>query len=359
MKTPSIFISYRRTDSEGWAGRLSDALRARLGHVRIFRDIEETPPGVDFVEHFTKAVGECDAFLEIIGPGWLNATDASGRRRLDDPKDPTRLEVATALQRNIRVIPVLLEGTAMPKAEDLPEELQGLARRNAYPLSDSRWAEDTRKLAEILREIVGPPPQTRRVVLGAGAVVVVAVTGFILVSRIDTGGRPTTIPNNAPAPRTETGQPARRSAAAAKKKAAAGAETAGGGAATANQPEFAIKSAVCTHIAREQYRVELAGTASGPVQAFLSAASNPNNGIDELMLTQCEGWSRTVAADGPRNQQMCKRGPGEPERTTWRSTNVYRNPTPPPQGCGFVYTMAPGAEQATILSSQCTTLVCQ
>jgi TIR domain-containing protein len=182
VKTPCIFISYRRSDAEGWAGRLSDSLRAQLGHVRIFRDIEEIPPGVDFVEYFTRAVGECDAFIEIIGPGWLTATDAKGQRRLDDPDDLTRLEVATALRRNIRVIPTLLEGASMPTAEDLPPDLQGLARRNAYPLSDSRWTEDTRKLADILREIVQPPRQIARTLVPGGiGVVVLGIIGIVLM----------------------------------------------------------------------------------------------------------------------------------------------------------------------------------
>jgi len=197
VNTPSIFISYRRSDAEGWAGRLSDSLRTHLGHVRIFRDIEEIPPGVDFVEHFMRAVGECDAFIEIIGSGWLTATDANGRRRLDDPKDPTRLEVATALSRNIRVIPVLLEGASMPKAEDLPEDLQALARRNAYPLSDSRWTEDTRKLAEILRGIVQPRRRNNPyiVLLAAGAVVAVVGIGIALFQN---RSRQPAIPRNAP-----------------------------------------------------------------------------------------------------------------------------------------------------------------
>jgi hypothetical protein len=180
MKTPSVFISYRRSDAEGWAGRLSDSLRAHLGQVRIFRDIEDIPPGVDFIEYFTKAVGECDALIEIIGPDWLTVADASGRRRLDDPNDPIRLEVVAAIRRNIRVIPVLLEGATMPKAEDLPDDLQPLARRNAYPLSDSRWADDTKKLAGILRAFVQPTCGNLRTILTAVGVVAAVVIGTAL-----------------------------------------------------------------------------------------------------------------------------------------------------------------------------------
>jgi hypothetical protein len=101
----SLFISYRRSDAEGWAGRLSDSLSAHLGRVNIFRDIEDIPAGVDFEAYITEAVGSCSALIALIGPHWLTVTDKAGRRRLDDPGDFTRLEIATALQRNVRVIP--------------------------------------------------------------------------------------------------------------------------------------------------------------------------------------------------------------------------------------------------------------
>jgi hypothetical protein len=94
--------------------------------------------------------------LAIIGPHWLTAKDAEGRRRLDDVNDFIRLEIGTALGRNIRVIPVLVGGAAMPKAEELPAELQPLARRQAYELSDRRWEFDVNQLVESLESIVGP-----------------------------------------------------------------------------------------------------------------------------------------------------------------------------------------------------------
>src|SRR5678815_1690123 len=99
-----IFISYRRSDSEGWAGRLSDSLKAELGRVNIFRDIEDIPPGVEFDTYIETAVSSCDVLIAIIGPHWLAAANSDGQRRLDDPKDFTRLEIVGALKRNIRVI---------------------------------------------------------------------------------------------------------------------------------------------------------------------------------------------------------------------------------------------------------------
>ncbi len=343
MKTPSIFISYRRSDTEGWAGRLSDSLKAHLAGVRIFRDIEEIPPGVDFEEYFTKAVGECDAFIEIIGPGWLTATDASGRRRLDDPNDPTRKEVVTAIRRAIRVIPVLLEGAVMPKSEELPEDLRPLARRNAYPLSDSRWADDTKKLAEILRPIVQPPRGSRRVVLTTlGAVAVIFVGIFLYRGFQVNGPRQSYVPN----------VPSSTSPVPAKKRPAPPARR-------PDEPDIQIQSAACTRIAREQFRVKMSGHASGPAQAFFWAGSNPNNGIDESMLTRCETWSQSQPSDGPRNQRMCKRGPGEPDSTDWRSTNIFRSASAPPEGCADLYSIPPGLDQATILAHRCTPLECR
>src|SRR5688572_1923277 len=105
-----IFISYRRSDTQPWAGRLSDSLKAALGRVRIFRDIEDIPPGAHFENVINDKVGTCDALIALIGPQWLISTDRYGTRRLDDPKDFTRLEIATALKRNVRVIPTLVGG---------------------------------------------------------------------------------------------------------------------------------------------------------------------------------------------------------------------------------------------------------
>lgn len=137
-----IFISYRREDARGDAGRLTDDLRECFGAEHLFRDIEAIEPGVDFVEALNRAVSLCPVLLAIIGPNWLTVKDAEGRRRLDDPNDFIRLEIGTALARNIRVIPVLVGGATMPKAEDLPSDLQSLSRRQAYELSDRRWEFD-------------------------------------------------------------------------------------------------------------------------------------------------------------------------------------------------------------------------
>jgi hypothetical protein len=110
-----IFISYRRDDSIGTAGRLHDRLAQAFGRNNLFMDVEHVPAGVDFVDHLHSQVAACDVFLAVIGLNWLNAKDDEGRRRLDNPDDFVTIEIAAALARNIRVIPVLVDGARIPK----------------------------------------------------------------------------------------------------------------------------------------------------------------------------------------------------------------------------------------------------
>jgi hypothetical protein len=149
-----IFICYRRADAAGWAGRLSADLKAGLRGVEVFMDIDAIPPGVAFDEYISQAVGSCETLIVLIGPHWLSAVDKDGRPRLHDPDDVTRLEIATALKRDIRVIPALVGGAKVPTAEYLPADLKSLARRQAYELSDHRWAADCKSLIEALAPIV-------------------------------------------------------------------------------------------------------------------------------------------------------------------------------------------------------------
>lgn len=134
-----IFISYRRDDSGGWAGRLYDRLSQHFRRENVFMDIDTIEPGLDFVEVIEQAVGSCDALIALIGKQWLTITDAAGQRRLDNPEDFVRLEIAAALARNIRLIPALVQGARMPGSTDLPDVLKMLARRNAHEISDRRF----------------------------------------------------------------------------------------------------------------------------------------------------------------------------------------------------------------------------
>jgi hypothetical protein len=157
-----IVISYRRDDTAPYAGRLRDRLTAVFGKDQIFRDVDRVAPGERFPVVIERAVGSCDAFIALIGNKWLTAEGENRRRRLDDPRDYVRQEVATALRReDVLVIPVLVEGAEMPHADDLPEDLAPLAERNALVMSDIRWDDDMNHLVEALQKVVRPPGKKR------------------------------------------------------------------------------------------------------------------------------------------------------------------------------------------------------
>ncbi|MFZ0633711.1 MAG: toll/interleukin-1 receptor domain-containing protein [Acidobacteriaceae bacterium] len=147
----SIFINYRRNDSEGEAGRLFDELTTRFSENSVFMDVAAIGPGKDFRKAIDESVATCSVLLALIGQEWLETKDASGRRRLDDPHDFVRLELASALRRDIPVVPVLVRGAKMPLAERLPDDLRDLAFRNAVELTHARWKSDVQVLVHALR----------------------------------------------------------------------------------------------------------------------------------------------------------------------------------------------------------------
>lgn len=157
-----IFISYRREDAAGHAGRLYDRLRERFGTDAVFMDVTAIEAGTDFVQAIERAVGSCDVLLAVIGHAWLSCTDAGGRPRLEDTDDFVRLEIAAALQRQVRLIPVLIDGATMPSAEVLPDELQPLVRRQAVELRNSRWDIDVQGLIATLEPTVSGSPAGRQ-----------------------------------------------------------------------------------------------------------------------------------------------------------------------------------------------------
>lgn len=149
-----IFISYRRDDSAGYAGRLYDRLVAHFGADRVFMDVEGIEPGLDFVDAIEEAVGSCRVLIAVIGDEWITSTDAAGRRRLDDPNDFIRLETGSALKRGIRVVPVLVGGAVMPRIEELPEDLKSLTRRQAIEINHKQWEASTGELIRTLENIL-------------------------------------------------------------------------------------------------------------------------------------------------------------------------------------------------------------
>lgn len=170
-----VFLSYRRDDAAGYAGRLEEALERRLGRGSAFRDVQDIAPGEDFVRAIRARLAGAQAVLVLIGPRWAGG-GVPGQQRIDDPQDMVRLEVATALDAGLRVIPVLLQGAPMPAADALPAALKPLATRNAMALSDAHWDADIDRLVQSLGLA-----RTRRVwpwALG-GAALAAAVVGAI------------------------------------------------------------------------------------------------------------------------------------------------------------------------------------
>jgi membrane-associated protease RseP (regulator of RpoE activity) len=158
-----IFINYRRDDSAGTAGRLHDRLAQTFGRNNLFMDVDHIPAGVDFLEYLHSQVAACDVFLAVIGPNWLNAKDERGRRRFDNPDDYVTIEIAAALARNIRVIPVLVDGARTPKADRLPDSVKPLVRRNAVEVRNTHFGRDAESLASKVGEALkGARPATGR-----------------------------------------------------------------------------------------------------------------------------------------------------------------------------------------------------
>jgi FtsH-binding integral membrane protein len=145
-----VFISYRRDDSASAARLIFDHLANSLGHEGLFFDVDSIELGVDWVDLLTKRVGECDSLIAVIGKNWASSIDKNSRRRLDDPRDLVRIEIQAALERNVYVIPVLVDGGAMPRAEDLPEGLKNLARRQGIEISHTRFNADVERLTRAL-----------------------------------------------------------------------------------------------------------------------------------------------------------------------------------------------------------------
>jgi hypothetical protein len=152
--TAGVFISYRRSETSGYAGRLYDALSEHFGAERIFMDVT-MEAGIDYTVRIGDAVGSCGALIALIGAQWLTVTDEHGKRRIDDPADLHRIEIESALARDVRVIPALVQGARMPTVEQLPESLWPLVRRQAVELSDGRWEYDVKRLATVLERVLG------------------------------------------------------------------------------------------------------------------------------------------------------------------------------------------------------------
>lgn len=178
-----IFLSYRRDDAATACGRMYDRLVARFGKESVFKDVDSIPLGVNFRDYINGIMEQCTAQVVVIGRQWLDSPDAQGRRRLDDPHDVVRLEIEAALrQGRIAVIPVLVQGAAIPSAAVLPSSLHELVARNGMSVrvrDDPDFDHDMRRLMSALALAVAlsASPGPARSLPPQGAVVTTAPEG--------------------------------------------------------------------------------------------------------------------------------------------------------------------------------------
>ena len=175
-----IFINYRRDDAPGVAGRLFDYLALKYPRSGIFMDVDAMKPGIDFAEQLDSQVSQCRVVLAVIGPRWSDAKDQAGHRRLDSDGDYVRIELASALKRAIPVIPVLVDGAAMPREESLSDDLKPLARRHALELRHTRFNSDADAIMHALEAVV-PRRRAPWGLVTAGAFVVAAVVALAVL----------------------------------------------------------------------------------------------------------------------------------------------------------------------------------
>ena len=148
----AVFISYRREDSRDTVGRIHDHLRQSFEEQRLFLDVDRQAAGEDYRAVIGRALEAADVVLAVIGPQWLTVAGRDGRRRLDDLDDMVRIELETALARNLCIMPVLTEGASMPRATDVPTSLQPLCYRTAVPVRpDPDFTNDVQRLVVALR----------------------------------------------------------------------------------------------------------------------------------------------------------------------------------------------------------------
>lgn len=203
----SIFINYRRQTDAGTAGRIYDSLNRALPGVSIFMDVDKLAPGEDFEEGLQRSLSQCQVLLAVIGPQWTTMVDASGQPRLSKDDDFVRKEVATALAKGVRVIPVLVGGAKLPQAAELPADLKLLVKRQTVEIRHERFNDDVQALAKAIETST---PATRsltrhfrdrrvQIIAACGVVAIAAGVGLRFL------GADETEPTNASAVATRNG----------------------------------------------------------------------------------------------------------------------------------------------------------
>ena len=148
-----VFLSYRRNDSGGWAGRLRDHLVLRYGEDRVWQDVEDLTAGSDYLPQILENIAAADAVLIVIGPHWLDERPQGGTTRLADPKDVLRIEIVHALKKKSGVIPTLVGGATMPDPKDLPRPVAPLVKRDGIAIMDADWVRSIQLLFEKLQDL--------------------------------------------------------------------------------------------------------------------------------------------------------------------------------------------------------------
>jgi formylglycine-generating enzyme required for sulfatase activity len=192
-----IFINYRRDDTLATAGRLHDRLSKAFGHKNIFMDVDRIPAGVDFVGYLNQQVAAADVFLAIIGPDWLTSKDDNGKPRLENPNDFVLVEIAAALNRNARVIPVLVDRTLIPHADNLPDPIKSLVRRHAINVRNTHFGSDADQLIEKIRDALNGG-RSKRTAVAVGIITVAMILLAVSIYRTELLSLPWSAASNQP-----------------------------------------------------------------------------------------------------------------------------------------------------------------
>ena len=173
-----VFISYRRADAQVYAGRISDWLDQGALRRKLFIDVDTIQKGRDFTEILDDHLARCGVMLVLIGEKWLESTGASGGRRLDDPNDFVRREISAALKRDIAVIPVLLDGALMPNADQLPNDIKPLVKRQSVSINHANFARDIRELRGIVQSDL-KISHTKNIATGAALLLIIVLIAIV------------------------------------------------------------------------------------------------------------------------------------------------------------------------------------
>lgn len=194
-----VFISYRRSDSTAYAGHLRSDLRTRFGANQVFMDFDNIAPGAQFRAAIETALGSSTVMVAMIGRLWASR-EAGGMNRLDDPNDFVRMEIATALARDMSVIPVLVQGATIPDPASLPEELKPLSGRQALKIDDEHWDYDVERLIQSIEDRSPRTLRKARVVIAAMLTIALVVVSAVLINRFSRNGIQTGTTQTTPTP---------------------------------------------------------------------------------------------------------------------------------------------------------------